>query len=151
MMGDNQHPIIIDMPIFAFLFLLLFTSCETSYLSVDKEFVDKGTLASTFVKSPDPAQETPPNGVRLWVSWNYPLSLWQKGSILYLKVVYGNYERGVFSYPIDFHKGEVSFEWLNQDYEEKGGLLTYFAEVVTPSGETLSLWKHQMWFELITP
>ncbi len=120
-------------------------------MSVDKEFVDKNSLASTFVKSPDPAQANPPQGIRLWVSWNYPLSIWQEGSIIYLKVIYGNYEQAMFSYPMGGSKGEVSYALLSDEYDKKQGILTYSAEVVTPAGEALSHWKHQMWFELIEP
>ncbi|MBI5274389.1 MAG: hypothetical protein HY860_04980 [Chlamydiales bacterium] len=133
------------------LFPLLFvlSSCTSSYIGVEKEYVDINSLASTFVGSPDPMQQNPSHGVRLWMDWEIPPHLWQEGFILTLKVIYKDYEEETFSFVMDLPKGQKSFELLNEKYDRTGGLLTYMAEVTSQHGEVLSDWKHQMWFNLI--
>lgn len=134
---------------YLFPLLFLLSACSSGYVGVEKEYVDKNSLASTFVGSPDPAQLKPPYGIRLWMDWDIPPTCWQTGLILTLKVIYKDYEEETFSFALDSPKGQKAFELLNEKYDRTGGVLTYKAEVSTSSGEIMSEWKHQMWFNLI--
>ena len=55
------------------LFLLfLFSGCQKYYLTVYQEKIDKDSLASTHVGSPDPRQKNPPKGQELIIEWQIP-------------------------------------------------------------------------------
>lgn len=130
-------------------FLLLLCSCSSKYLTAEKEYVDCSTLASTFVKSPDPAQTNPPKGERIWINWNIP-ELYQKEKLtLIVKMIFCDYTQEIKTIPIEHLVGCCSIPILNQKYVETGGLLTYKAEIVTSNDTLISQWKHQMWFDLI--
>ncbi|MCI5051852.1 MAG: hypothetical protein MRY21_01785 [Simkaniaceae bacterium] len=131
------------------LLLLVLAGCSHQYLNVDREYVDRGSLASTFVGSPDPAQKNPPDGVRLWMHYMLPPMIFEKDSILTLHVIYKNFEEEKISYPVPRATGWAMFPLLDDEFKRTGGLLTWRADIEAPSGKILATWKHQMWFQII--
>ena len=64
-------------------------------------------------------------------------------------VVYKNHTEEEFVYPVESRLGMQLFSLLDKRYEEKGGLLTYKAEIRTRDGTVYREWKHQLWVKLI--
>jgi hypothetical protein len=96
------------------------------------------------VGTPDPLLLCPPLGQRLLISWNKC----EPSMTLKLTVRFHNSEEAVFSTSIKKSKGTYIYELLGQDYLDKGGILTYKAELL--QGNILvCLWKHQLWAERI--
>lgn len=134
---------------FCFVLLLLTLGCSNKYLSIQKEYVDRSSLASSFTKSPDPMQKNPPIGRRLWIDWDIPGKDWEEGLFLSLRVVFNNYQEERVTYPITTSKGYLHYDLLGEKFIKTGGLLTYMAEISNIEGKILARWQHQMWFNLI--
>lgn len=133
------------------IFLLLFLcGCEKYYLSVKKESIDRFSLASTFVKSPDPLQNHPPTGEELIIEWRLSPEDFDNDLVLVLSVVYNNHTKDLFSHPISKRRGMVTYSILNNDYTKTNGFLTYKAEVKSKSGRILKKWEQQLWVDLIS-
>lgn len=131
------------------LFLFILCSCEKYYLSVKREFVDQNRLASTYVGSPDPRQKNPPKGQELMIEWRLPRDDLQQKMTLVLEILYKNHTRKTFSYPISTRRGLITYSLLGKEYQEKKGLLTYKAEILTDKGTVLKEWKQRLWTERI--
>ncbi|MDN3504507.1 MAG: hypothetical protein P0S95_02890 [Rhabdochlamydiaceae bacterium] len=131
---------------FFFLLILIGTSCRP--LSVDRRYTNSGSLASNFVKSPDPLKENPPLGEKLWVSWKLPSKYFRNNDkyILNLRVVKKNLEEDVVTFPVTHRIGRVVYSCMGEQYSESGGVLTYKAEIVTLDGVVIKTVKQSMWF-----
>ena len=129
--------------------MLVLCACSHNYLSVEREYVDRETLASSFVGSPDPNQKNPPTGTRLWLHWSLPGKLYEKDLTLTLWVIYNNLEEEKITFPIKRYEGWHTYSLLDQKFKERGGLLTYRADITNTKGEAISSWKQQMWFTLL--
>lgn len=134
---------------FILVFLFLFCSCAKYYLSVKRESVDQNSLASTYVRSPDPRQKNPPRGQELIMEWRLPRGFSQEKVTLVLDVLYKNYTQETFFYPISRRRGVITYSLLGNDYKEKEGLLTYKAQIRNEEGFVIQEWKQQLWTELI--
>jgi hypothetical protein len=130
--------------------LLLCGSCQKYYISISQDRITRDFLASTQAKTPDPRQKNPPLGERLVVEWQLPRDLLEQDPILRLHVIYKNYTEDFFEYPISHRIDYVVCKLLNKEYEEKKGILTYEAQVVTKDGSIFRDWKHQLFAKLIT-
>lgn len=135
---------------FLFTLLIFLCGCEKYYLSVKNEHVDLSTLASTFVGSPDPRKENPPNGQELILQWRLPPKAIEQKLVLLLKIVYRDYTEEVHEYPVERRRGGLTFSLLNEKFLEKRGFLTYKAEIKRLDGEVLKQWQHKLWVDLIT-
>ncbi len=135
---------------FAAICLICLSGCSNPYLSVSQLRVDRTYLASTSVHTPDPRQEKPPFGQRLIIDWRVPSEVLEKNPRICLHLFFRNYEEQVITYPIHKRFGTQQYFLLNEEYEEKKGLLTYKAEIVTDDNALYKEWKHQMWVNLIT-
>jgi len=131
---------------FFLVFLLLFPSCRR--LSVDRRYTNETSLASNFVKSPDPLKKNPPKGEKLWVSWNLPSKYLRVHDklILTLRVVKKNLEEEIVTYPVTLRIGRVVYSCMNEEFKESGGVLTYKAEIGTIDGAPIKTVKQSMWF-----
>ena len=134
-----------------FLFILLFflCSCEKYYLSVKHEHVNQTSLASTFVGSPDPRKEHPPNGEELILQWRLPPKSLDQELTLVLKIVYRDYTEEIHVYPVGRRRGVLTFSLLNEKFLEKKGFLTYKAEIKNSDGKVQKEWQQKLWFHLI--
>jgi len=135
---------------FTALCLIYLSSCSNPYLSVSQLRVDRTYLASTSVHTPDPRQEKPPFGQTLIIDWRIPSEVLDKHPRIRLHLFFRNYEDQILTYPIHRRFGTQQYFLLNEEYEEKKGLLTYKAEIVIDGDELFKEWKHQMWVNLIT-
>lgn len=128
--------------------LLLF-GCEKYQLAVTKERLSQNSLASTYVQSPDPLQKNPPKGQKLYLQWKLPKESFDPALVLALDVIFRDYTQQRYTFPISAKRGTKEIEFVGKDWSEKGGLLTYKAELLTPKGEVVKEWKQALWIELI--
>ncbi|MDX8430492.1 MAG: hypothetical protein SNF33_01615 [Candidatus Algichlamydia australiensis] len=133
-----------------YLFPLLFlASCAPYSVGVKRLSYGRGNLSSTWVGSPDPEQENPPKGQKLFITYRIPPSRVRNAPMLSLHVIFRNYTEEVITFPIHQQSGNFLYELMNEKFQEKGGFLTYKAELVNKEGEVLADWRQQMWVELI--
>jgi len=130
--------------------LLFLCGCEKYYLSIKREYVDRDQLASTYVGSPDPRQKNPPVGQELTMEWRLSPEAMNEQLQLVLHVLYRDYSRKTFTYPVNRRRGVITYALLNEEYNEKEGLLTYKAEIVDSTGQVIKEWKQILWTGLIT-
>ncbi|HRW58912.1 MAG TPA: hypothetical protein P5048_04795 [Chlamydiales bacterium] len=116
---------------------------------MQKRAITVQQLASTHVNTPDYRQKDYPSGEKIVVSWDYPLSDFQKGLTMFLTVRFMNHEQKTFSYPLKRKRGIHAFYFYNSPDEEDQDILTYKIEVKTDQGVVLDVWKQQLWTELI--
>jgi len=137
--------------IFTLLFCLFsLAGCEKYYLSLRQVPVDVEYLASTHVGTPDPRQSDPPFGQKVVMQWAVPPEMLPDKPCLIFHVIYKNHTEEEIIYPIEDRSGMEVFSVLNEQYREKGGLLTYHAEIRTKDGTVYREWTHQLWVHLIT-
>jgi len=89
-------------------------------------------------------------GQKVVLQWAVPPELLNKKPALVFHVIYKNYTQEEFVYPMEDRMGMEVFSLLNQQYRDRGGLLTYHAEIRTSDGKVYKEWKHQLWVHLIT-
>lgn len=137
------------MPLLWTFLLLLMSSCTCNHLSVHTAYINKQSLASYHVGTPDPRLCNPPIGERLIASWVLPQS-YLKCQELHLEIVIHlmNKEKVCRSVPITRFSGTYVYELLNEEFFENGGILTYKVDLIG-DGQVLKTWKHQLWTELI--
>lgn len=133
---------------YSLLFSLLFTSC-IRYVQVAKVSVNQANLASTFVRSPDPKQEHPPTGEKLYISFRIPFSLEPSDCHILLSVIYKDLTEEVQTYPISHRVGALSFSLLDEKFKETKGLFAYQALLVDKDNKVIDKWEHQMWVKVI--
>lgn len=130
--------------------LAILTGCQKYYLSLRQVPVDPEYLASSRVGSPDPRQSNPPFGQKVVMQWAVPPEILAQKPELVFHLIYKNHTQEEIIYPIEDRCGMEIFSILNEEYQSKGGLLTYQAKIRTESGEIYRDWKHQLWVQLIT-
>ncbi|MEM7174568.1 MAG: hypothetical protein AAF443_01380 [Chlamydiota bacterium] len=134
----------------AFFILLVFGSgCSKYYLTVKREIVNEKTLASAFVKSPDPRRWNPPTGEELTFEWRLPPEALNEPLELVVFVLYRNYEEQVLRYPVHDRRGIETFSLLNNEYKNSKGFLAYKAEIINGEKKIIKQWRHQLWTHLI--
>lgn len=119
------------------------------HLNVERRYIDAKSLASTYVKSPDPLQKHPPKGEQLWMYWHLPSYVMEQPLVLTLKVVMKNLEEDIVAYPIKTHIGRAVYSIMNDQYTRTGGVLTYRADITTVDGTTIESFKQQLWVKPI--
>ena len=133
----------------ALLPLAFLTSCSCNTITVQSEYVDRETLASFHVGTPDPLLSNPPRGQRLIISWSLPREYACYQEIhLVLKVRFRNREEKIHNIAIHKRQGTTVYEILDAVFCESLGIQTYKIDLVG-DGETLDEWRHQLWADLI--
>ncbi|MBM3193835.1 MAG: hypothetical protein FJZ59_06370 [Chlamydiae bacterium] len=130
------------------LFSLLFSSC-IHYIQVAKVEVNQSNLASTFVRSPDPKQDHPPTGEKLFVTWQIPLSIDPSNCQIVLSLIYKDLTEETKTYPLSHRIGRISFPLLDEKFKETKGLFAYQALLVDKDNKVIDKWEHQMWVKVI--
>ena len=127
------------------LLLMLLVGCERYYLGVKRASVGGETLASRFVGSPDPRLKDPPVGQKLFVEWN----LARKQDVtLKLYLLFKDYSQETVVYEIGERRGIYVYSLMGGKFLEKGGLMTYKAELVKED-KVIKTWEQQLWTKLI--
>lgn len=134
--------------------LSMLSSCMMHHLDVQTQYITKESLASYHVLTPDPQLDNPTIGQRLLVQWKFrapevrglPLTL-------HLKIRFRNHEKEELIIPIDsnckiYVGSSYIYDLFNEEYLEKGGILTYLAEIKS-NDDVIACWKHPLWVELI--
>lgn len=128
---------------------ILLTLVSCTQIQVSKVNIDKTSLASTFARTPDPTQQSPPLGEKLYVSWRLPLNLKPEDHHVVLKVIYKDLTQEEVIYPMAHRLGTVSFTLLNEKFKSKNGFYAYEALLVNKEDKVIDKWQHQMWVNLI--
>lgn len=135
--------------VFLFFLLLICSSCQKYYLSIYQEKIDRDSLASTYVGTPDPRQKNPPEGQELIIEWQIPRALLKEKPSIHLQMIYKDYSESKRIYPIFYKAGYVTYSILGEEFKKTKGLLAYKAEIQTEDGKTFLLWQHQLWVNVI--
>jgi hypothetical protein len=144
----------LNLNLFFIVIVFFFSSCSKENLYVQQTFVNKASLASSVVETPDPRQVSFKDGQKIIVSWDFPISTFRKNLTMFLTVRYWDNTQDVFIKPIFKKRGfyDVFFE---QDKSSKSmqskKILTYKVDVVLSddNSKIIETWKHQFWKELI--
>jgi len=126
---------------------LVLAGCYTNHLYVQQEWIDRCTLASSHVGTPDPRQAHPPHGQKLLISWDFPKSLFLENLTLAVTVRLWNNTQETTYYSIGRRRDYLSLFFSHEKPDTK--ILTYKVEVFSEDGKEVSVWKHQFWTELI--
>lgn len=132
-----------------FLIPLACLSCSREYLRVQVDYISKQNLASYHVCTPDPRLINPPQGQRMLISWYLDREKLSHNINIKVTLRYGNQtEEEFWIYPKKQY-GFYTLCLLNREYYEKGGIITYKAEMFIDHC-LVKEWRHQLWTKLIT-
>jgi hypothetical protein len=124
--------------------LFLVAGCYRNNLYVQQEWVDRETLASSHVGTPDFRQENPPTGPRLLIGWRFPVNWVNQGVWLKTTVRFWDQSQEVIWQEVGTSHGSAALDFFGKR------LLTYLVQVVDAEGECLETWEHQLWTERIS-
>ena len=131
--------------------VVIFSSCSTSYIGVDKIKTDKLTYASRFAKTPDPRTLNPPKGEKLYINWSLPIQFEAYKYRMQVEIIYRNLTKETLVFPIKRRAGARIIELLGKEFEEKKGFLVYKLQIISVDDEVISDYTHRMWVDLILP
>ena len=134
---------------FLCLLTLLLSGCQPSFLNVQTDYLTYKDLASFYVKTPDPRLSACNFGQRLIISWSLPKHFLKKEHLqLEVTLRFRNREEILEIIPIGKQRNTYVYPLLNEDYLEKGGILTYKIDLKDKEN-ILEEWRHLMWTESI--
>jgi hypothetical protein len=107
--------------------------------------MDITDLASYHVQTPDPRLQDPPNGQKLSVSWDFPLSIFRENLTMFVTVRFWDNKQDVFVKKLDTKRGYHVLKFVKKDVK----ILTYKVEVFNEDNEIVEVWKHQFYKPLI--
>ncbi|HPE85630.1 MAG TPA: hypothetical protein PLO43_05590, partial [Chlamydiales bacterium] len=107
-------------------------------------------ILSVDCPAPDPLQQNPPKGERLVINWRLPQHAMGPSLTLKLNLILKDYTQLTKTFPIDKRFGYITYDLLDEEYRQSGGLLTYKAEIET-EGAILETYEQVLWTELIDP
>ncbi len=129
--------------------LLMTTGCMKHHLHLQTDYLSRENLASYHVGTPDPLLYCPPIGQRLIMSWSVPREWLREEELkVALHLIYRNHTQEYKEIFLIKSHGLYLFTLINEDYFEKGGILTYKAELIK-GDQILDEWCHQLWTDLI--
>ena len=137
--------------IFIFLVLGTLFSCSQykQRLYVYNEYINKQSLASAQMKTPDPKLYRPLIGQRLWVFWDLEETSYAKGeNFLLLHLLFKNRQRESLSIAINKPEDYFTYTLENKDFTDKQGILAYKAKI-TYEGNPIEEYNHKLWVDQI--
>lgn len=118
-------------------------------LTVRTDYLSIQNLASYHVGTPDPALNNPPIGQRLIIEWKVPKIYLDYDDLhLVATMRFRNREEFIQKIALLKKSGTHVHCMVNEEYFEKGGILTYKVELFG-GGLLLEEWRHQLWVDLI--
>jgi len=130
--------------------LLFLTGCNKNLLRLQVDYISKESLASYHVGTPDPRLIYPPVGQRMILSWIFPKSFFESQDLtIKLTMHFGDHSIEELNISPKKAYGIYVYCLLNDKYYDKGGFLTYKAEVCC-NGKIIEEWHHHLWTELIS-
>ncbi len=129
--------------------LISCVACQKQRLIVETYFLDKSSLASSWVGTPNPLQHCPTTGQELIISWRLPDEFRDHDDLrLVLTLRFGNREDAKVEVPICRFRGNFRYRLVDQEYWDVCGIMTYKVELY--AGDCLlDSWYHQIWSEMI--
>lgn len=137
-------------PLFSFLvlFFILF-SCNQRPLIVQTQYLNRNSLASYHVGTPDPKLTNPDIGEQLIIQWALPKNTALSHTLsLHIKIRFHNREEISRSIPVDQPSGTYVYTLLNQEFLKSRGILTYKVQLIDED-RVIDEWQHQLWTALI--
>lgn len=129
--------------------LILLSSCYKNYLFVQHEKMDSTYLSSVHVGTPDPRQNHPPDGQRISISYDFPLSVYRENLTIITTVRFWDSKQDVFVHKVSRKRGYIYYKFQDETENKSKKILTYKIDVVNEDGQLIDQWKHQFWKELI--
>lgn len=137
----------------AFILLVLAfvaTGCVKHHIRLQTDYLSRENLASYHVGTPDPLLYCPPIGQRLIMSWSVPYGWIHELDLkIQLRMIFRDHTEECVEITLARAYGLFTYCLVNDDYFEKGGILTYQATLIK-GDEVIDEWRHQLWTELIT-
>lgn len=130
--------------------LILLCSCNRYYVQVHQQRVDRSSLASAAINTPDPKLKHPPFGQMIVVEWKLPKDYLVENPLVQLDVIFWDNVERRYIWPVNQTRGYEILKILDADYEKTGGILTYRARILNEDGEIYREWRHMLWVNLIT-
>lgn len=134
---------------------LLLTSCMSQRLSVQTQYLSPRHLASYYINTPKTSLDASFFGQRLIIQWCLPNALLENSTIeLYLSLHLKNHQiknHTVYIQQQDgrFTRGYYTYNLLETDYIESGGILTYCVEMKC-NDKIIEQWTHPLWINLLS-
>jgi hypothetical protein len=130
--------------------IALLTACTPDRLSLFTAYINRESLASHYVGTPDPCLRELPEGQRLFVKWNVPAH-YRRSMPMKLFLQIRLRDRTEISQTLTIFKcrGTYLYELVGKPFFESGGILTYRAKLFA-GDQCLGEWRHQIWVDLIT-
>lgn len=130
------------------LMALLLAGCHRSYLDVRSEALYPSYLASEKIDAPDP-NRLAFYGQQIVIHWRLPPDCFDAYPFeILLTIRYKDFTFQTFSYPISDRRGYWVYQLLNDEYWEKGGILSYKVELYKED-ELFDEWQHHVWADWI--
>lgn len=130
------------------LVLQALVGCQHRLLDVRSEALYPAHLASEKIDTIDPSRLCF-YGQQIVAYWRLSPHCFEQSSCqLVVTVRYGNQCVETFTSIIPDWKGYWIHQWLNEEYWEKGGILSYKVELYADD-QLLEQWRHHVWAELI--
>ena len=132
------------------LFLGIFSSCSSSYLHIQSDYLSHEDLASYHTRGPDERKEKEWFGQRLILSCSVPKEFLDEiDPRIELRMRYRNREQSVKVIPLKKAKGSYTYQLMNKDFFAKKGILTYQAKILSAKDSVKETWTHQLWTDLL--
>lgn len=129
--------------------ILFLSACSKFYVHIEREKIGHGYYASDIVGTPNP--KGPAHGERLIISWKIPTYVLKNQPKLVLNIVYGNFTEETIVHPIQDLSDLYIYTLINQEYDQKQGIIAYKAQIETNDGQVFRTWTQQIWVDLIVP
>jgi hypothetical protein len=126
---------------------LVLAACHRSPITCRSEYLYPPYLASVQVNTPDPMTGCF-LGQQVIVKWDLPRRFQGEELTLLFHIRFGNREQETLSVPINSHAGWWVYRLMNADYECKGGILSFQAQIIYQDA-VVAEWNHYLWAEII--
>ncbi len=126
------------------------SACARDMLYVQNSYINRDSLASSHVGTPDPALANPTLGQRLLVRW--VLSKSDFNSIghpeLLLDLRFKSGQEDHIRFQLLEPRGLYTYQIVDEDFFNKGTIRTYQARIMD-GDRVVARWRHQLWAERI--
>jgi hypothetical protein len=122
------------------------TACSSAKVRARTLYINRSTLASRTLDTPDPAKGTAGLGQCVWIRWNVPEQYEDLKLDVTIRFENGNERQE--QVPLKGLFGSQAIEITPTEYKENGPLLSY--RIVLKNGNrSLASTKHKLWVEKI--
>lgn len=112
------------------------------------DFLTPDYLASAHIDTPDPCGPCF-YGEQIVVRYAFPKSCLREDPLLQLTIRFKDRSLETLSIPLCKARGYYIYQIIDGLYFEKGGILSYKAQILTSSGEEILEWRHHIWADIV--